>query len=342
MSFSPERCLIVGPSWVGDMIMAQSLFIELKRRYPTLQMDVLAPGWSKAIVASMPEVSESIEMPLGHGKLGLTERYHLGRSLRAKGYDWSIVLPNSLKSALIPYWANIAKRTGYIGEMRYGLLNDARKLNKRTLTMTVQRFVALGVAEGSYSPDDYPKPALIVNAQEQSETLAAFKLKTEGRPVLALCPGAEYGPAKRWPEANFAELAKQAIQKGWQVWLLGSDKDIPVTDMIKESVASEYCVSLAGRTSLKQVMHLLSAATKAVSNDSGLMHIAAAVNTPLVAIYGSSDPGFTPPLSDNHDILSLGLKCSPCFKRECPLGTLACLEGIGVEHVVQKIGFRDA
>ena len=173
--------------------------------------------------------------------------------------------------------------------------------------------------------------------EEIAITLATFDLSVEDRPVLALCPGAEYGPAKRWPEAHFASLSQKAIDAGWQVWLLGSDKDAPVTEGIKKLIGSEYCVSLAGQTSLKQAMHLLSIAKKAVSNDSGLMHIAAAVNTPLVALYGSSDPLFTPPLSNNNDVISLGLECSPCFKRECPLGTLACLDGISVDRVFGRI-----
>ena len=336
MSFSPQRCLIVGPSWVGDMIMAQSLFMALKQRFPHLQIDVLAPGWSKPIVASMPEVSESIGMPLGHGKIGLGERYRLGKSLRTKKYDWCIVLPNSLKSVLIPYWANIPKRTGYVGEMRYGLLNDARTLDKQTLGMTVQRFVALAHERESFSPENYQAPRLRLSEVELAGTLSGFGLR-DTRPALALCPGAEYGPAKRWPEAHFASLAKRVVAEGWQVWLLGSDKDVPVTEEIKRLIDSEYCVSLAGKTTLQQVMYLLALADKAVSNDSGLMHIAAAVNTPLVALYGSSDPTFTPPLSTNHDVLSLGLECSPCFKRECPLGTLACLEGISVTEVFVKV-----
>ena len=337
MSFSPNRCLIVGPSWVGDMIMAQSLFMALKQRYPLLKIDVLAPGWSKPIVASMPEVSESIEMPLGHGKIGFAQRYRIGKALRANSYDWAIVLPNSLKSALIPYWAKIPKRTGYVGEMRYGLLNDVRALDKQRLSMTVQRFVALAHDKEAYSPDDYQMPKLQVSDQEIAATMATFDLDHIVKPVLALCPGAEYGPAKRWPEAHFASLAKRVINEGWQVWLLGSDKDIPVAEEIKKLTDSEYCVSLAGKTSLQQVMNLLARADKAVSNDSGLMHIAAAVNTPLVALYGSSDPTFTPPLSANHEILSLGLECSPCFRRECPLGTLACLEGISTDQVYVKV-----
>jgi len=337
MSFSPKRCLIVGPSWVGDMIMAQSLFMTLKQRYPFLQIDVLAPSWSKPIVASMPEVSESIEMPIGHGKIGFSQRYRMGKALRANNYDWAIVLPNSLKSALIPYWSNIPRRTGYVGEMRYGLLNDTRKLDKQRLTMTVQRFVALAHDNMTCSPGDYQSPKLQVSDKEIAVTIASFDLNPNDRPVLALCPGAEYGPAKRWPEAHFANLAQRVIKGGWQVWLLGSDKDIPVTEAIKKLTDSKYCVSLAGKTSLQQVMNLLASADKAVSNDSGLMHIAAAVNTPLVALYGSSDPVFTPPLSVNHHVLSLGLECSPCFKRECPLGTLACLKGISVDQVHSKV-----
>lgn len=336
MPFSPQRCLVVGPSWVGDMVMAQSLFIALKQRFSALQIDVLAPVWSKPILAAMPEVHSSIEMPLKHGELALMQRFHLGNGLRAKHYDWAIVLPRSLKSALVPFWARAKVRTGYRGEMRYGLLNDIRPLDKSVLTMTVQRFVALGLPADAKLPPITPQPHLTVT-QEQQETVRRKFLKGDTKRLLALCPGAEYGGAKRWPAEYFAEVAQYHVERGGQVILLGSGKDTPVTAEITATVSSPACIDLAGKTSLQEVLALLALADQVVSNDSGLMHVAAAVNTPVIALYGSSDPTYTPPLNDKAQIIHLGLKCSPCFKRECPLGHLDCLRKIKSEQVISRL-----
>jgi len=275
----------------------------------------------------MPGTGRAVEMPLGHGRLALLERYRIGRQLAADGYDQAIVLPNSLKSALIPWHAGIPRRTGFRGEMRYGLLNDMRRLDDRTLPMTVQRFAALGLDDGAPLPDPLPRPELAVTAEETGQALQALGLQRGSRPLLALCPGAEYGPAKRWPEAYFAEVAKHRLADGWDVWLFGSDADSAVTAAINE-LAGGRCEDLAGRTQLDQAICLLSLADAVVSNDSGLMHVAAALDRPLVALYGSSDPGFTPPLSERARVLHLGLACSPCFERECPLGHLDCLRQI--------------
>lgn len=329
--------LIVGPSWVGDMVMAQSLFKELVQQQPDTSIDVLAPAWSKALLARMPEVSGTIEMPLGHGQLQLAERYRLGKSLRAKGYSQVIVLPNSFKSALVPYWAKIPKRTGYTGEMRWGLLNDARKLDKQKLTMTVQRFVALAsTAESKDLPAIQP-PELSIDPGAVNDALGRLGLAKPDRPVLAICPGAEYGPAKCWPQEYYAEVATDCIRHGWQVWIFGSDKDIPVADRISEIVNNDSCTSLAGKTTLEDAIDLMSLADVVVSNDSGLMHVAAALDRKLIAVYGSSDPGFTPPLNQQASILSLGLDCSPCFRRECPLGHMNCLRDMKPERVIKLI-----
>ncbi|SDZ97954.1 heptosyltransferase-2 [Thiothrix caldifontis] len=330
MAFSPKRCLIVGPSWVGDMVMAQSLFMALKERFPDLQIDVLAPAWSKSILAAMPEVHTAIEMPLQHGELALGKRYQLGKDLRANAYDWAIVLPRSLKAALVPFWANIPVRTGYKGEMRYWLLNDIRPLDKSVLTMTVQRFVALGLPADTNLPPDIQPPHLVV-AHASATVLTS--------PVLALCPGAEYGGAKRWPADYFAAVAKYYIAQGGKVILLGSAKDALVTAQIANTVnLPAACQDLAGKTSIREVLELLAQADQVVSNDSGLMHVAAAVGTPVIAVYGSSDPMYTPPLSDKAQIVYLGLECSPCFKRECPLGHLDCLQKITPEQVIARLG----
>lgn len=326
--------LVVGPSWVGDMVMAQSLFKVLKARAPERAIDVLAPGWSLPLLERMPEVRAGIEMPLGHGRLALGERWRLGRALRGR-YEEAILLPNSWKSAVVPWAARIPRRTGWRGEMRYGLLNDLRRLDKSKLTMTVQRFVALALEPGELLPK-IPPPALEVEPADLAAALAAHGLeKPAGTRLLALCPGAEYGPAKRWPEEKYGELAQEYLHRGWQVWLFGSEKDRPVCDNIAALAAG--CVNLAGRTTLAQAVDLLSLADAVVSNDSGLMHVAAALDRPLVALYGSSDPGFTPPLNARHEILHLGLECSPCFQRECPKGHLRCLREIAVSEVVAAL-----
>ncbi len=314
--------------------MAQSLFKVVKQRYPDVVIDVLAPGWSKPLLQRMPEVRDALELPWGHGALQLKQRIRHGRALRGRQYDWSIVLPNSLKSAIVPAAAHIHRRTGYVGEMRWGLLNDARRLNKKVLTMTVQRFVALADGAGVL-PDTIPRPQLQVNGATVAETLKKFQL-SDSPQVLALCPGAEYGPAKRWPEEYFAKLAAEKLAQGWQVWLFGSDKDLPVAEDINRQ-AGGACVNLAGRTSLAEAVDLMSRSTAVVSNDSGLMHVAAALDLPVVAVYGSSDPGFTPPLSDKSQVLTLGLACSPCFKRECPLGHLNCLRQLPPGQVSQAL-----
>jgi len=331
----PPKILVVGPSWVGDMVMAQSLFITLKQREPAPQIDVLAPGWSRPLLERMPEVTDAIDMPLGHGKLDLKTRWQLGRDLRSRHYDQAILLPNSLKSALTPFWASIPRRTGWVGEMRYGLLNDARKFDKSHLTMTVQRFVALGLPPDNQGIPQIPIPRLQVDQTAAEQAMRELGLGEKHKPVLALCPGAEYGPAKRWPEKYYAELASRRMEQGWDVWLFGSAKDQPVCAEIIERAGGG--VDLSGRTSLAQAVDLLSLADAVVSNDSGLMHVAAALDRPLVAIYGSSDPGFTPPLNSRSQVVSLGLDCSPCFKRECPKGHLKCLEELAVAQVEEAL-----
>lgn len=320
------KILIIAPSWVGDMVMAQSLFMQLKKQQPNCQIDVLAPAWSQGLLERMPQVSQIFEMPLLHGEVGLKKRFDLGKKLRSEKYNQAIVLPNSWKSALIPFFAQIPKRTGFVGEFRYGLLNDARKLDKSVLTMTVQRFVTLGLNVNSPLPPKFDFPVLNVIEQQQYAVIEKFELHLAS-PVLVLCAGAEFGSAKRWTEAHFAELASQKMAQGWQIWLIGSQKDKPVTEEINK-LTGWRCLDFAGKTNLTEAVDLLSLAHTVVSNDSGLMHVAAALDKKVIAIYGSSDPKFTPPLHSQAQIVSLNLPCSPCFKRECPLGHRDCLTKI--------------
>lgn len=315
--------------------MAQSLFLQLRHQWPGLSIDVLAPGFMLPLLERMPEVRAAIEMPLGHGEFGLRRRRQLGRRLRRHHYDWAIVLPNSWKSALVPWFARIPRRTGFRGEQRYGLLNDLRRLERDRLPMTVQRFVALGVDAGQPLPPVH-NPQLQLPAAECAAIVQRLGVDAQQR-LLALCPGAEYGPAKRWPAAQFAALAQEASGRGWHCVLLGSARDSAVCADIQRRLDSDCVQDLSGRTTLVEALALLQSAAHVVSNDSGLMHLAAAAGAPMTALYGSSDPAFTPPLSTRARVLRLGLDCSPCFQRECPLGTLACLQGLSASAVASAV-----
>ena len=330
-----KKILVIGPSWVGDMVMAQSLFMTLKESDPNCQIDVLAPEWSFPLLDRMPEVRKGISMPLMHGQFGFSKRRQLGKQLQAEKYDQAILLPNSWKSALIPFFAKIPLRTGYIGEVRWGLLNDARKLDKQSLSMTVQRFVALGLAKNKEAIVDYPIPNLTIEQQKQFAVAEKFQL-TQTDKVLAICPGAEYGPAKQWPAEHYAELAKQKIAQGWSVFIFGSEKDKAVSEQINQ-LAGNGCQDFSGKTTLAEAVDLMSLAQVVVSNDSGLMHVAAALDKKVIAIYGSSDPGFTPPLNASAKVIDLNLDCSPCFKRECPLGHTHCLTEIPASQILAEI-----
>jgi heptosyltransferase-2 len=319
-----NKVLIVGPAWVGDMVMAQCLFKLLKLCNPAILIDVLAPAWSLPLLARMPEVSEAIVMPIGHGQLALRERYSIGKSLRIKQYEQAIVLPNSFKSALIPWWATIPIRTGWLREMRYGVLNDVRKLDKARYPLMIEQFMALGLPVGEALPANYPLPQLDISTETRALALAKYQLTANDQPILALCPGAEFGPAKRWPEEYYAEVAREKLQAGWQVWIFGSPKDQPVAKRIME-LTEQRCIDLTGKTRLEEAVDLLSLANAVVSNDSGLMHIAAALQKPLIAVYGPTSAAFTPPLHQQSKVLSLSLPCQPCFKRECPLQHQNCM-----------------
>ncbi len=325
--------LVVAPSWVGDMVMAQSLLMVLKKSAPSVPIDLLAPQWVLPLAERMPEVRKGIENPLGHGKWGWSARKRLGKQLRGK-YRRCYVLPNSFKSALIPFWAGIPERIGYRGELRYGVLTRALALDKKQLPRTVERFVAL--ADQGRAAAEIEHPRLVVDKNSQRSAQQQFNLDADTAPVLGLCPGAEYGPAKRWPPAYFAEVAKAKIASGWQVWLFGSAKDRQITGEINRLTGSR-CSDLAGVTTLAQACDLMALTSAVVTNDSGLMHVAAALDRPLYCLFGSSDPGFTPPLSATATIFHLGLDCSPCFKRECPLSHLDCLNKLLPERVVSAL-----
>ena len=337
MTAKQRRYLIVGPSWIGDMVMAQSLFIALKQQYPDCIIDVIAPQWSLPILKRMPEVNEGIPVNVRHGEFSFVKRRQLGLSLKTRLYTHAIVIPRSWKSALIPYFADVPVRTGYRGEFRYGLLNDIRSLDKEVLKQTVQRYVAFARPDRLQSVPDVPYPVLSVNKNHQALLVAKLGLKLD-KPVVCFMPGAEYGPAKQWPLDYFALLAKSLIDGGWQVWVLGSDKDAAAGEKIIKRLDNN-AYNLCGKTQLVDTVDLLACAKSVVSNDSGLMHVAAAVGVELNVIYGSSTPEYTPPLTseEKKNIFYLAMDCSPCFKRVCPLGHTDCLKNIKHEDVYAKI-----
>jgi heptosyltransferase-2 len=255
--------------------------------------------------------------------------------LRARHYDRAIILPNSFKSAIVPFAARARVRTGFVGELRYGLLNDVRRLDKQKLPRTVERFVMLGLAPGAALPP-IPEPCLRADADNARAALGRLGRSPPQSPVLGLCPGAEYGPAKRWPAEYYTEIARARLAQGWEVWLFGSDNEAPITAAIQAATQGR-CLDLGGRTALAEAIDLMALTAAVVSNDSGLMHVAAALQRPLVALYGSSDPRHTPPMNHQARILYRGLSCSPCFARECPLGHLNCLREISPQTVLAAL-----
>lgn len=337
------KILVIAPSWIGDLIISQSLFLALKNEYPNNQLHVMAPKWCLPVLSRMPEVDKAIEMPLGHGDFELKKRWLIGKDLKNEQYDQAIILPNSLKSSLIPVFAGIKKRTGWKGESRYFFINDLRK-NKDKFPLVVERYVALGYPKIQMtSAKNIPLiqyPQLKSSLEQQLIALQKYQLSLT-QPILGLCPGAEFGPAKRWPEKYYTEIAKRWIvnNKG-QVWIFGSTKDVETAEKIRNNLPADIqpqCNLLAGKTSLTEAIDLIASCHIVVSNDSGLMHVAAAVQTPLVAIYGSTSQNYTPPLSDKIQIVHTDIKCRPCFKRECPLKHLNCLNQLYPDQVWQSI-----
>jgi len=311
-----QNILVIGPSWVGDMVMSQSLYIRLKQNNPENRITVMAPSWTRPLLDRMPEVDARLDFDLEHGELKLAARRSLGKSLRDSHFTQAIVLPLSFKSALVPFHANIKIRTGWRGEWRNVLLNDCRPPLDENFPLMVQRFAALANPRAS-----------LPQQSDVNSSLSKFGLMKE-LTILAISPGAEFGEAKQWPSEYYAELTNAVLQQGWQVWIFGSVNDALIAESILADIDSnllDRCKNLAGRTSLAEAIDLMSLASAVVSNDSGLMHVAAALDKPVVGIYGSTSPDFTPPLADKIKLLATDIECRPCFRRKCLFGHLRCL-----------------
>ncbi len=322
------------------MVMSQSLYIELKKRHPESTITVLAPKWCNPVLQRMPQVDQILEMPIGHGTFDLKGRWKIGRQLLQENFTHAFVLPNSAKSALIPLFAGIKHRIGWKGESRYGLLNDLRP-RKQVFQYMVERYVALASSKEKMREEVAleicPRPSLMVDSEQQEDVCSRLGLSKDSK-VVGMCPGAEFGPAKRWPEQYYAELALYLIEQGYQVCIFGSAKDQTVSQAIYQSLpeaSRNQCFDLAGQTSLSEVVDLLAMCHTVFCNDSGLMHISAAVGCRVVAIYGSTSTRYTPPLTERCAAVHTDIPCRPCFKRECPLGHLNCLKQLSVQQVIQ-------
>ncbi|TNF65497.1 MAG: lipopolysaccharide heptosyltransferase II [Gammaproteobacteria bacterium] len=336
--------LIIGPSWIGDMIMSQSLYRLLKLNDPDCLIDVLAPKSTYDLVQFMPEVNEVILAPFKRKKLGFSDRRLLGKSLKGKGYTHAIVLPNSWKSALVVLFAKIKHRIGFKGESRYLLLNDLRHLDKEKLPLMIERFCVLGIGKKDLLPSKLPWPKLKFDQVQVNKISQKFGFDDRSyQKLIAFCPGAEYGPAKRWPENYFAQTAAQLAKEGYKILLLGGPGDKEISDKIlteyEKIVTDEFknhLIDLVAKTKITEVVGLLSKVKAVLTNDTGLMHIASAFERPTLVIYGSSSAGFTPPLNNKAESIYLDLECRPCFKRTCPLVHMNCLNQLTPQMVLDK------
>jgi heptosyltransferase II len=323
--------LVVAPAWVGDMVMSQPLIAQLAQQDSSGVVDILAPAWTAGLCERLPGSGKVISSSFAHGEFKWNERRKLGKDLAQHHYTRAYVLPNSFKSALVPWFAGIPQRIGYVGEWRYGLLNITPPLDKKTRPRLVDRYFNLAQTGIPETPD----PVIHARTDNLANLFESLGLNPQP-PILILCPGAEYGPAKRWPLHHFASLARHYLNQDWAVWILGSQKDHKAAEQICSQSAPSV-ENLCGQTTLAEAIDLMALATAVVTNDSGLMHIAAALDKPMVALFGSSSASFTPPLSQQAVVASLDLACSPCFKRECPLGHLDCLENLLPAQVIERL-----
>lgn len=314
------------------MVMAHTLVQTLA--CTCIEVHMAAPRSTLSVAARMVEVAETHLLDFAHGHWNLRGRLAVARELRSKSFATAYVLPNSWKSALIPFFAGIPRRVGWVGGARYGLINHRPSYPVESLPLMIERFIALAHPLTERPEQPYPTPSLTSDKDNVQRLCQELKLSVN-KPVVALCPGAEFGPAKQWPAEHFAAVAQEADAQGKVVWLLGSNKDADICQKIYEEAPQS--INLAGKTSLVDVIDLLSIASQVVSNDSGLMHIAAAVGVPVVGLFGSTSPDFTPPLGSFASVVQLDMSCRPCFQRSCPLGHTNCLQQLAPEQVIRTM-----
>lgn len=330
--------LVVAPAWVGDMVMAESAIRHAAETHPGARIDVIAPAATAPLAGRMATVSRVWTMPAEHGRLGLGMRWRMARQIVGERYELAIVLPGSWKSALVPFLAGIRRRRGYDREFRHGLLNEMRPRPPKPSMRTVDYYVALADDDPAAKPVA-KVPEIRSDPDRGREIAARLEIGQSGKPILALCPGAEFGPAKQWPARHFAALAAAEEERGFEVWIVGSPKDAPIGDAIVAIAATLGAapIDLTGKTKLLEAVDLLALADSVVSNDSGLMHVAGALGRRVVGIYGSTSPDVTPPLGPRSAVASIELPCRPCYQRVCPLGHTDCLNLLTPAIVEEKL-----
>ena len=327
MTDQDSRILVVAQAWIGDVVLSQILYALLKRQQPDTPIDVVAPNWAGALLERMPQVSRHIPLDVRHGQLGLWRRWATARRLNAE-YQQAIVIPRSMKAALLPWAAGIRKRIGFDTGIRNTLINDSRPRPPDIMTR-----MARLASPDPVDPNSIPRPRLEVDPEKTADALRQWEIDPS-EPVVGLMPGAAYGRAKEWGVESFAQLAAMLSKHGNRICVVGTSKDRPIGDTIARA-APEQVVNLCGETNLDQAIHLISGFAAAVCNDSGLMHIAAAVDTPVIGIYGPTSPDTHPPLADARKIFSARTLCSPCHQRTCPYGHHACMTRIPPKQVCE-------
>jgi heptosyltransferase II len=322
--------LIVPYMWIGDFVRCHSVVKLLKASFPARPVDVLATTLCAPLADYMPELRQAIVVDLPRGRLAFAEQRALAARLRREGYGSALILPRTWKAALAPFLAGIPERTGWFGEWRYGLVNDMR-FGERALPRMVDRCAALALPRGATALPDWPLPELRVPAAEIAGFRERLGLAAGGR-IVALAPGA-VGPAKRWPAASYADLARRLIADGASVWVLGGPAEAPLARIIAD--VGPHVSDLTG-TDLRNAIIALAAANVAVSNDSGLLHVAAALGTPSIGIFGPTSRWHWAPLNPLAATIetTTELPCQPCHKPTCRLVHHRCMRDITTEQVL--------
>jgi heptosyltransferase-2 len=320
--------LIVPYMWIGDFVRGHTVVRVLKQRWPNRPVDLLVTSQCAPLVDYMPGVRAGIVWDLPRRRLAVAKQFGLAAQLRAKNYGTALVLPRTWKSAIAPALAGIPERVGFVGEARFGLINRWRWGEKR-LPRFIDKNAALALPNGAPLPPEWPVPQLVVPAEESSRWRQANGLGT-GR-AIALAPGS-VGLSKRW--TYYAEAAKLFAEQGFDVWVVGGPGE---KQMATEIVAAGGAKvrDLTGHD-LRNGILAMAAASVAISNDSGLMHIAAAIGTPTMGIFGPTDPWLWAPLNGLAATIRTKtiVPCQPCQRTICTMNDHRCMRDIPAADVV--------